>query len=116
MAVLYNTIDKRNWVYQPNFTRWRHRWRGVRESLKINTEISQFYYDATRLNTRVDEVNTQLAETIDLIDNGGSVEGVNFQWDTDATPNIEKLELPGMKEVALRAEKLRNRIRNLEAL
>ena len=114
MPVLYRTIDKRNWTHQPQLTRWRHRWRGNRESLKVNTEINQTFYDLTRLNTRAETVDSTLETNRDTIRDGGYLGGIDFQWASDATPTIEPVFLPGMDDVTTRIELLRKRIRDLE--
>lgn len=114
VGILWSEIDKRDWTFQPQFTRWRHRWRGKRESLKINTEINQFYYDVRRLNSRSEDVSAALVENRSTIRDGGDVTGVEFQWTTDATPTIEPVQLDGMDNIISRIQQLRNRIEDLE--
>lgn len=49
MPILYSDVDKDKWFYSTNFVRWRHRYRGSRESYKFNYEISSFLYEIRRV-------------------------------------------------------------------
>lgn len=114
MAKLYDLRDLRYWVYQPNLTRWRHRYKGVRESLKVNQEIGQYYYDIKNCDKRLDDLEDELDAYADLLINGGTVEDVQFNWLDDATPSVADLVIPGFDSLAGAIEGLRNRVRKLE--
>ncbi len=114
MSELYSLVDKKRWIHQPNFTRWNHRYRGVRESLKINTEIHQAYYDLYRLEERADDILDYLEEKSELLTDGGYIDGVEFQISDDATPGISPMYLMGLDDMITTIENLRNRTKDLE--
>lgn len=114
MAKLFDLRDLRYWVYQPSLVRWRHRYKGVRESLKVNQEIGQTLYDINSADYRLGNLRTSLEETVDLLINGGTVDGVTFNWLNDATPGDEDLVIPGFDQLVGDVENLRNRVRRLE--
>jgi hypothetical protein len=113
-SVLFNAIDRKNWIYQPNLVRWRHRNRGPRESLKINQELSQTYYDLCRLSGRLEVVDTYLSFVINHLEEGGLTEGVEYNWRDDATPTNEDMELLGLQSLSAEIESLRKRVEVLE--
>jgi predicted RNA-binding protein associated with RNAse of E/G family len=114
MATLYSEIDKSDWYYQPNFVRFRHRYRGVRESYKINTEITQYYYDIRKIFNESESIRDDLDTYSDIILNGGTIDGCVYYEVLSATPIESNLELIGLSELAIRTEKLRNRTKILE--
>lgn len=114
MARLYDLRDLRYWVYQPTSVRWRHRYKGVRESLKVNQEIGQYYYDIKNADYKLDNIDDQFEEDSDLLLNGGYLDGVQFNFLEDSTPTDEPVYLLGFEGMIGRVEQLRNRIRSLE--
>lgn len=112
VTTLFSAIDKKNWVYQPNFVRWRHRSRGPRESLKINQEIGQTIYDIYTLHKRVNVVIDNLDFLADSIIDGGAVDGVDAAWESFDEFDMELL---GLETLSARVESLRKRVRQLEA-
>lgn len=107
--VLYTDTTR---IYQPNFVRWRHRYKGVRESLKVNQEIGQYYYDIKNSDYKLDNMDDLLDEVSDTIVNGGAVDGVQYETDT----GDEDLVLLGFDELAAQVERARVRIKRLEDL
>jgi hypothetical protein len=112
-SVLFTTLDKSDWVYQPNLVRWRHRSKGPRESLKINQEIGQTYFDLKVLMARLNIVNENLEFIVNQIQDGGEVEGTDFIADPD-TPSEEPIVLLGLDVLGAEIESLRKRIEVLE--
>jgi len=113
-SVLFQPVDNTNRVHQPNFTRWRHRLRGPRESYKINLEMDQFYYDIQTLKIRYDIVRDNLDYITGHYTEGGAMTGVEVAWELDATPGEEDLVLEGLNNLSARIESLRERVRKLE--
>lgn len=103
----YSEINRREHVEQPPLTIQRHRYRGVRESQKINLEIDQLTLAMKRLYARMTTREEGISEYVtDLID-GGEVTGVGE--DGDAT-----LDLAGLKALIARAQGLQQRVNDLE--
>lgn len=116
MPILYTDIDKKFWFRQPNLTRWRHKFRSPRESLKINQEIGQTHYDLHRVNLRSEAVSEEVDAMRENAFNGWDFDGdVDYDWSTDATPSASEAEFIGLNELVIRIEILRDRIRHLEA-
>lgn len=105
--ITYGSIDRNGWFYQPNLVRWRHRFRGPRESLKINQEMGQYTFDILNMNAK----DTAIKSDIDTM-REHLLEG----WDLDASVdfNTADAELIGIEEMRSRIERLRNRVRFLE--
>lgn len=68
MAYTYDEYDRSNWVYQPTMTRSRQRFRGPRESQKINQEIQQAFCDIGKLHSLHAEVKAVLDDYVEMID------------------------------------------------
>lgn len=113
MSKTYDLRDIRYWVYQPNLVRWRHRFRGVRESLKFNQEIGQYYFDINNARTKMEDVESTQRDNVDLVLDGGTVEDVSIMID-DATPSVEDMILPGFESLSGTFARIHNRIRSLE--
>lgn len=107
--VMYSDIDKRSWVYQPNFVRWRHRSRGVRESLKVNQEITQLIYDLRVCMAKIEILRSNLEYLADLLVEGGTMEA-----DVNWSGSDEDLELIGIEALSAKFESLRRRVSKLE--
>lgn len=106
----YTAVRIDNRVYQPNFVRWRHRFRGPRESLKVNQEIGQYRYDLNKSLKRLDDLDAALETMSDLFVNGGSVEGVTFTEDGET----EAVVIAGFEDLSGRLAHARDRIRVME--
>lgn len=107
MPILYSDTDKRFWLYQPQLTRWRHPFRGVRSSERINQEANQIQYDIYRLNQRSSDLNATIKDFTDKLLNG-------FDYSDSITSNVLDTNMPGIDELSTSVEMLRNRIRGLE--
>jgi hypothetical protein len=114
MPKLLSWIDRRYWVYQPNFTRHRHRFRGVRESEKVNQEIVQYYYDLKRVELMNATTYDSLEDYEDSIVDGAIVDDLLYNWYGDDVVTDEPLVLLGTTDLAARLETLRKRIGFLE--
>lgn len=101
-------------TYTSNLTRWRHRYRGPRESLKINTEIAQFRHDIWRIHKEVNKNEDNLDPRIETLVDGGTVDNLTALWSDDATPSLDVMTLPGLDELQRRVEAMRRRIYDLE--
>lgn len=112
--VLYNTVDRSAWLYQPSLVRWRHRARGVRESLKMNQEMSQTSADINILDIRQTSVNTFLQQLLSDFDSGVTFQIVNYNWDTDPISADAAVTLIGLNNLSARIEGLKQKVRTLE--
>lgn len=101
----YENPELKTQLSQPTLTRARHRYRGPRESYKLNLEISQLLYDFTRLYDRVID-----AEQLHL-------DGVVTVTEPTDPPITElAADWIGLYELTSRVQRLRDRVRTLEAL
>lgn len=116
MATFYSTIDKRGWVYQPNFVKWRHTFRGPRSSLRFNQEIGQFLYDLQVAEANANTNETTLEDTVDKVENGFSDDSLQAGWSIDATPTGETFSIVGLLDLAADIDSVRRRLENLERL
>lgn len=100
MTTLYHSLDRRQHLSQPQIARARHRWRGWRESGKLNLELQQFYFDVVVLSARATvEEETFEADVTTLLDGGTVV----------PTTNTE-----GLESMLFRANALLSRVHVLE--
>jgi len=117
LPLFFSLIDKRFWVYQTNLVRWRHRFRGVRESLKVNQEIGQYFYDISKADRKIRDLNSDYIGVRGVSLDGGDIVGIGYSWYDDAapaTPVTGSLSIDGFNEIDARIERLRNRIKILE--
>jgi hypothetical protein len=114
MLFLYSSNYDDVELTEPQMTRWRFRYRGVRESYKSNISADQALFDIAFLYGEISTQDSELDDNLDTIENGGSVDA-DFVWD-DATPTLEPIELDGIADLASRLDKLRQRIKYLEML
>lgn len=77
ITLTYNDFPA-NVVYQPSFTRWRHRYRGPRESLKINQEIGQYYYDINVMRGKMDALDTEFETQVTNIMEGTTFDTIEW--------------------------------------
>lgn len=100
---VYSELDKRAWSYSPNLVRWRQRYKGVRDSLKINQEASQILYDLYQLNLRISALLDAEEEHAEALYGGKSdFEDVNYVY--DATPST--YESVGFKDLSERLTRI----------
>lgn len=113
---LYTETDRRFWFYQPNLVRWRHRWRGPRESLKINQELGQTVFDIYNLKQKKDSLRKTTQLYLDYYLDGWDFDSnIDFNWELDAEPSDSAAEFIGYSELIARVESLRKRVKRLEA-
>lgn len=102
----FSATNKRTWVYQPNYVRRRNRYRGPRESIKINQEASGMFFDLKAIAKHQNINNQSLIDNVNNIVNG--VEYDDVTWDD------ENLSLDGITILSSRLEELRKRVKALE--
>lgn len=101
MTFFHSNPTIKTQLSQPNLTRARHRYRGPRESHKVNLEINQYLYDITRLyQLTLTAEATFRAHMLTLTDGGQA---------------IPDLDVVGLTELTNRTQRLRDRVRALEA-
>jgi hypothetical protein len=113
VGTFYSRMNKDSWLYQPNFRRSRHRYRGHRESFKINLEINQMYTDLCNLDIKLTQGEDQLDQLVSNILEGVTHTGITYT-DTDATPTDEEVILLSMNEFTANMAALKERIKRLE--
>lgn len=107
MPTFYFETDLRAEFSAPQFTRLRARYRGVRESWKVNLEIDQLLFSITGLYDRYNTLHADLVLTSELLFEGGAVTGVT---DYDDDP----LVLEGLNSLIEDVAALKARVKRLE--
>jgi hypothetical protein len=100
MPVLYNPIDRRSFVSQPQLTSWNHRYRGPHESYKTNAEMSQLLYDVRKIYEHLKASRTKFDLQIDTLLDGGTF--------------VPTVSVVGLDDLADRLDRLSRRILTLE--
>lgn len=113
MPIFYSDNQTEFELTEPQLTRWRHRLRGPRESLKHNTQAMQIEYDLRTLYSDSAELRERMREGFELIEFGGSVDA-DILWDDD-TPVEEPIELVGLEDLVAETQRLMLRIAAMEA-
>lgn len=112
-GTFYSRINFESVTYQPSYTRVRHRYRGHRESHKINLEISQMYAELCTISRDTDEAEDNLEFYVNNILNGVTYSSIYFT-DQDATPTNENVSITGLNNFMGKLSALEQRIRRLE--
>jgi len=112
-GVFYSRLDKKGWLHQPSFVRRRHRYRGHRESLKINQEIDSLYADMSYLDMELTEAENNLDTYVSNILNGVTHTGITYT-DEDATPVDFEVTILSIDTLAANMAALEQRIERLE--
>ncbi len=112
-GVFYTRIDKKALVYQPSYTRIRHRYRGYRESHKVNLEMSQMYAELSQIDIDLSIVENDFENVVDNILEGVTYSDIYFT-DQDATPTNGLVSLTGFDEFLGKLQSLEQRILRLE--
>lgn len=112
-GVFYTRIDKKSLVYQPSYTRVRHRYRGHRESHKVNLEMSQMYAELARIDIDLSSVEDNFENHIENILTGINYSDIYFT-DQDATPTNEAVAITGLNDFMGKLQALEQRIARLE--
>lgn len=107
MPIFYHTFNERLYFDAPQFNRMRHRYRGVRESAKVNLEIDQTSFSINRLYEKQTVFDDSFVLYAELLTEGGNV-GVN---DGNNAPIV----ITGIDELAARIEGVTKRVKALEA-
>jgi len=107
MPTFYAEHNIRRHFNAPQFTRSRHRFRGPRESEKINLEMDQLYYSIHKLYQIQDEFQEHFVQSANLLLEGGNID-VEFNEDGP-------IEVIGLEELVVRVDMLRRRVKALEA-
>jgi hypothetical protein len=71
-GTFYTRLQRNATLYQPDYSRVRHRYRGHRETEKVNLEIGQIYAELSRLCNSITEAEDELEAHVDDILNGVS--------------------------------------------
>ena len=112
-GVFYSRIDKSQWVYQPNHTRTRHRYRGPRESQKINLEMQQAFTDMCKLDLEITAAEDVMTTYADNILNGVTYSDITYT-DEDATPTNVNVTLKSLTDHARDLTSLDERLKRIE--
>jgi len=107
MPTLYHEYNRREQFLAPQYTRSRHRYRGPRESYKVNLEIDQFAFSVHRLHETYEDFRGEFVTKAFLLLEGGE-SGFNDADD-------QQVLLPGYEELVARLQRIQNRVRALEA-
>jgi hypothetical protein len=106
MTYTYTSINKNNFIYQPQFSRSRQIYRGPMSSLKFNQEAAMIRFDIFNINKKLGLVeNTVKVRAMDLV-NGTYLPGVTY--------NGSAASFSGMDALAYRLESLIQRVNILE--
>jgi hypothetical protein len=100
-------------LYQPNYTRVRHRYRGPRESPKVNQELDQILADLSQLEIDITEAENELTTQISNILDGVTYSNITYT-DEDATPTDSPIALKSMISHAKDLTVLEERIKRLQ--
>jgi len=100
VTTLYHSLDRRQHLSQPQMGRARHRWRGWRESGKLNLEMQQFYFDVATMHARTTAQEETFEASVDILLDGGAV--------------VPTTDTEGLDPLLLRANALLDRVRVLE--
>lgn len=111
-GTFYSRINRESWLYQPRFVRTRHRYRGHRESEKVNLDINQIYADMSYLASEMNIAEDNLETDIDNVLNGKTYTDVTYT-DEDATPTNELITLKSLDVFSGEMAALEQRIKRL---
>lgn len=106
MPTFYSEENKRKHFNAPQFTRMRHRFRGPRESEKVNLEIDQLAFSIRKLYQSDSGFRDKFVGLADLLLVGGEVEGLEDEEE-------DVIELEGLEALVLRAQRAMTRARSL---
>ncbi len=106
-----NPVIRSERFQQPQLTRWRNRYRGARESYKVNIEMDQIRYDLARLQkVLLDNAGHSISDALNLYDGGFSSD--TYTWkNTGSTLNAAP---EGLFSMSLRVQKAMARLEILE--
>lgn len=125
MPVFYFDYDRREHFSAPQFTRMRHRYRGVRESHKVNLEIDQIGFSLHKLYEGDHQFRSEFADKATLLMQGGPIPvkiGGSYAYPgQDVYPTQEVFPLSGddvlllgLEGLATKIARLQSRLKSLE--
>ena len=122
-TMLYNN-NPGSVIVQPQSVRSTQRFRGPRESAKLNLEAHQFYYDIVTLRTWADELGVEVASYLDMINGNEDFTSItdtydmSVVWDngiaTPDTPIDLGVCLVSIQDIMVQLEDISARTMNLE--
>lgn len=107
MPVFYVDVNRREFFNAPQYTRQNHRFRGPRESEKVNLEITQMYFSINRLYNLTANLRQRYLELADLLLTGGTISEDLLDEDDDAHV------LEGIEPLVDRTALLERRLKSL---
>lgn len=108
MSLFYNEVDRKKWIYEPNLSRTRHRYRGNRESYKVNLEISQFVFDVNNIYKKMTNFLDTTMRYVSYISRGSTILDIEYSGTTE--PNV----MIGLLDMSSEVEELKNRVIEME--
>jgi len=112
-GIFYTRLQRGATLHQPGYSRVRHRFRGHRETEKINLEIGQMYAELSRLDSSITEAENELEAYVGDVNNGVTYSNITFT-DEDATPTNANVTLEALSPFMGKLAGLENRIVRLE--
>ncbi len=134
--VLFSQPNTSYFIMAPQLTRWRSRYRGQRESYKVNLEMQQLLFDIRKLYEQVSFTTAYIANNSINLEHGVSL--VGFYWSnyyptqiydtstydadeydgpvTSSIPSedLNELDLTGTNDIVIRLSRLLKRVETLE--
>lgn len=118
MATFYSNDDRRRWFSAPQYVRQRHRYRGVRESEKMNLEMDQFAFSVRNLYGDYNEFRETIADYAGILREGQdpllSESGAVLYYSEAGGPE-QVVRVAGVHALAARLGELRKRLDYLES-
>lgn len=96
MTVLYWQTDTSRWLLQPQTTRWRSRYRGPRESWKVNLELDQIGLDISRLYYRSGNDQTLFDQQSFYVEFGVNYDPVGLPYNNSFAYNFTMIYETGL--------------------
>ena len=109
--IVYSLSNRDLFLNMPQTIRWRSRYRGYKESYKVNTEVNQLRYDILKLRKTYITIQDDFENHVSDLYDGAIITCTNFYWDETASDDI--IELEGIFALTLRVQQLEKRIKNL---
>jgi len=111
-GVIYSRMHGVRKFIQPMISRTKHRYRGRRESHKINLEINQVYADLDNIARQITAAESVLTSDVDAILNGRSYTDIYYAYDDIATPALLSIET--IDDLKIRASAIAEVLERLE--
>lgn len=78
MAKFYSEVSYQDFVTQPQLIRWRSRYRGQRESFKMNSEMKAFQFDIAKLYHKMADISEAVTLDYNTLNKGGSFDDTSY--------------------------------------